>query len=395
MSSEPAHHRFRSLDSLRGIAALVVVVHHLTYALPDVEKAHPLASAPLMLSGRFAVMVFFVLSGFVLALPYFANKSLPYGWYLLRRFSRIYLPFAFAVVVSAVLCRQLGGVDMPVFSSWLNRFWTVPLSTRLVLTHLAMTGIGDRSIALDPPIWSLIIEMRISIIFPLLVLYARRFGWPGIVAGLGAAYCCARMQVALGETSIAVAGSAIGAVFVTGRYVILFLLGIIMAARQERLKAYFLRVSPRIHGAVLSGLLLMWLVMAYTKAIFIHRGTVDVFCGAFAMYLIVLCVTFPKLSLRLSSAPLLWLGDISYSLYLIHMPVMMGIFYGLYRYASLPVMIALAFPAMLLAGHAMHHVIERPSMMLGRKLSTARATRNEENTAVANRRHSTAPRASI
>ena len=45
------------------------------------------------------------------------------------------------------------------------------------------------------------------------------------------------------------------------------------------------------------------------------------------MYLIMLCVAFPKLSLRLSSAPLLWLGDISYSLYLIHAVVLFSIVY--------------------------------------------------------------------
>jgi peptidoglycan/LPS O-acetylase OafA/YrhL len=336
------------------------------------ETTYAAINAPLMMGSRFAVMLFFVLSGFVLALPYFANKSLPYGSYLVRRFCRIYLPFAFAVVFSALLCWQLGGTGMPMFSTWLNGFWTTPPSAGVVLKHLAMTGIGDQSIALNPPIWSLIIEMRVSIIFPLLVFYARRFGWPGIVAALIVAYCCAKLQAALGETSYAVAESVAGALLFTARFVVLFLLGVIMSARREQLKALLLRVRPAIHGVVLSGLVLVWLALAYTKAPVQHRGTVDVFCGGLAMYLIMLCVTFPTLSLRLSTAPLLWLGDISYSLYLIHMPVMLAIFYTLHLYASASVMIAIVFPAMLLAGHVMHYLIEVPSMRLGRKLSTAK-----------------------
>jgi hypothetical protein len=46
----------------------------------------------------------------------------------------------------------------------------------------------------------------------------------------------------------------------------------------------------------------------------------------------------------------------------------MSMFYLLYGHVSLIWIIALSFPAMLIAGHLMHCWIELPSMNLGRKL---------------------------
>jgi peptidoglycan/LPS O-acetylase OafA/YrhL len=85
---------------------------------------------PLLMGGRFAVMLFFVLSGFVLALPYFAGTSAAYGPYLVRRFCRLYPPFAFAVLVSALLCYLLGGVALPGLSDWLTEAWGFACNVR-------------------------------------------------------------------------------------------------------------------------------------------------------------------------------------------------------------------------------------------------------------------------
>ena len=123
-----------------------------------------------------------------------------------------------------------------------------------------------------------------------------------------------------------------------------------------------------LHAIIFGGMVCTWVVAAYTKAMEPHRGYLDVFAGVFTLYLIVSCVAFPKVSAMLSGRICLWLGDISYSLYLIHLPVLMSMFYLLYGHVSLIWIIALSFPAMLIAGHLMHRWIEVPSMNLGRKL---------------------------
>jgi peptidoglycan/LPS O-acetylase OafA/YrhL len=367
--------RFKGLDSLRGLAALVVVLHHLMLSLPDgLRDDLRYIALPLNMGGRFAVILFFVLSGFVLALPYFAGTNSAYAPYLVRRFCRLYPPFAFAVLVSALLCHLLGGPSLPMVSDWLKQPWSSPVTSVVVVSHLLMVGIGwDRSIGLDGSIWSLIIEMRVSIMFPLLVLYVRRFGWSGVAAALVASFVCTNARVALGEVNALVAESPIGALLLTGHFVALFLLGVIVAARLDQIKELFCRVSPKLHGVVFIGMVFIWMMLAYyMKERTAHLGGyADVFCGVFTMYLIGLCVTFPKVSAKLSGRVCLWLGDISYSLYLIHLPVLLAVVYLLNGRMSLGGMFAVAFPAMLLAGHVMHHLIELPSMKLGRKLAGA------------------------
>jgi len=80
-------------------------------------------------------------------------------------------------------------------SSWLNEPWSSPVTSGIVVSHLLMMGIHwSRSVGLDTPIWSLIIEMRISIMFPVLVLYVRRFGWSGVAFALVAAFVCAKVR---------------------------------------------------------------------------------------------------------------------------------------------------------------------------------------------------------
>ncbi|WP_189012253.1 acyltransferase family protein [Paenibacillus marchantiophytorum] len=66
--------RYEELDSLRGLAALCVVFFHLYQVIP-INKLFKVifeySPLRLFISGGESVVMFFVLSGFVLALPYF------------------------------------------------------------------------------------------------------------------------------------------------------------------------------------------------------------------------------------------------------------------------------------------------------------------------------------
>ena len=110
--------RFTSLDGLRGVAALVVLAHHALLVSPAIsalfipggEPPRPgsalwwLTYSPLKLTnaGPEAVVLFFVLSGFVLAIPVLRGG---FNWlaYFPRRFVRLMLPVAGAVALASVL----------------------------------------------------------------------------------------------------------------------------------------------------------------------------------------------------------------------------------------------------------------------------------------------------
>ena len=106
--------RLVELDGLRGLAALSVVCFH--WLLTDPAFAIDPGSGPLtsgmnwlnetplraLVAGPEMVLLFFVLSGMVLALPRLAGRGATYGRYLLSRALRLY-PAVWAVTAIAAL----------------------------------------------------------------------------------------------------------------------------------------------------------------------------------------------------------------------------------------------------------------------------------------------------
>src|ERR1700719_1278320 len=93
--------RIASLDSIRGLAALGVVLTHCTgvYVDPPPWAIH-LPLSLIFWSGHGFVLVFFALSGFVLFIP-FKRGNAAYTPYVEKRVARLYPPFVVAVLLSA------------------------------------------------------------------------------------------------------------------------------------------------------------------------------------------------------------------------------------------------------------------------------------------------------
>ena len=119
-----AGRRIVALDGLRGVAAIMVLLHHALLMLPvfaDYEwyskvPAHIspgkflLLCTPLRLvwAGQERAIMFFVLSGFVLSLPWLSGKPQSYGRFLLGRFCRIYPPYIAAMALAALASVFIG-----------------------------------------------------------------------------------------------------------------------------------------------------------------------------------------------------------------------------------------------------------------------------------------------
>src|SRR5882762_8330002 len=90
---------YPQLDALRGIAALMVVINHFVLVGPLwwVTRS-PLRVVAL---GHEAVILFFILSGFVLTLQLNSSSRINYLDYLIKRICRIYLPYL-AVLLAAI-----------------------------------------------------------------------------------------------------------------------------------------------------------------------------------------------------------------------------------------------------------------------------------------------------
>lgn len=99
--------RYQQLDALRGLAALAVVFHHCLLIPSSFDYsmlAHILMSSPLGIvrAGSEAVNLFFVLSGFVLALQ-LNDSDMNYSQYLTRRVCRIWIPYICAITFAIIL----------------------------------------------------------------------------------------------------------------------------------------------------------------------------------------------------------------------------------------------------------------------------------------------------
>jgi acetyltransferase len=105
------------LDALRGIAALAVVLFHVwAYARPVPGSTLETASDKVLNEGRLGLILFFVLSGFLLYMPW-ARATLDdrpgpaLGPYALRRAARIVPAYYLAIAGAVVLL--WGAADTP------------------------------------------------------------------------------------------------------------------------------------------------------------------------------------------------------------------------------------------------------------------------------------------
>ena len=84
--------KFQKIESLRGLAALYVVFHH---TVPHNLNIMGLDIGVLFRFGQEAVIIFFLLSGFVVNYSHQNAKDKSFSLYFFKRFSRIYIPLIF------------------------------------------------------------------------------------------------------------------------------------------------------------------------------------------------------------------------------------------------------------------------------------------------------------
>lgn len=97
-SPPPAQPRLRRLECLRGAAAFYVFLHHYVHVVvtPQVPWV-----GRFFKFGQFAVLLFFVVSGFVIYYSSVGREgALRFRSYFIRRFRRIYPPFVLALLIT-------------------------------------------------------------------------------------------------------------------------------------------------------------------------------------------------------------------------------------------------------------------------------------------------------
>jgi peptidoglycan/LPS O-acetylase OafA/YrhL len=243
--------RWRELDAIRGIAACIVVFWHfyqlLTPATLPVLLRLGMEGTPLyiIISGSESVMLFFLLSGFVLSLPFHRSPNrLNYRSFLVKRIARIYLPYfaaLFLAVVGNAWCHGLA------INSWFMETWYDPPKLTTILQHVLFIG-NYNYYAFNTAFWSLVYEMRISIIFPFLCVFVIRIGWSRSIL-LAAAFGLSSMILRIGGIP--------GQTTETFKYLSFFVVGILLAQHALPIRESLSRRPKilRVTGILLSLLL--------------------------------------------------------------------------------------------------------------------------------------------
>ena len=371
--------RYQSLDGLRGVASLIVVGYHALLVVPTISTLYVQHTNPptlsvewwlyatplrLLFAGHEAVLVFFVLSGFVLTLPFLSSPPTARSTlaYYGRRVIRLYLPVWASLVVALALAlavpRQPG-------DSWLGSHHAPTASS---LWHDVVLLFGTSN--LNSPLWSLTWEVWFSLLMPVMFVIIRfarvdLWWWAAIPA----------LMVTSALSRFETVRHALPMGWLTAdlmQYLPVFGIGMLLAFNRDRIAAAAARVTrwwPIVLGALLLGV---------SPTVLARNGGYGVaHAGTYVLSLIgvtvIVCLAFASPARRpLLARPVQWAGSRSFSLYLIHEPILVAValLLGARSWWWVPVAVA-AIPVILAAAEGFYRVVERPSIRLSRAVGRA------------------------
>jgi peptidoglycan/LPS O-acetylase OafA/YrhL len=358
---------FPQLDALRGIAALMVVINHFLLVSPLWWV--PRSPLRVLALGHEAVILFFILSGFVLTLQLMSDRRIAYRDYAIRRICRIYLPYL-AVLFAAFSAINLINIEPVKWAgSWFNDIWTGSFSGREILDHLLFIGQYKANRVL-PVIWSLIYEMRISLMMPLVVYCVTRFS---ARACLSAALFISVISFlfAMGRNADETSSPSFsGDWAMTAHYLGMFIVGGTLARHRVSWQQWLAKGNRTMFvlAASLTLFFLSRLVLSITSSA-VGQCIFDWCVVAGAAGMVCTAIASRRFTLMLARRPFVFLGTISYSLYLTHTVVLLAVIHLMPASGSAWRAITMATVLVIPIAAVTHFVIERPSILLGKFLT--------------------------
>jgi peptidoglycan/LPS O-acetylase OafA/YrhL len=373
-SMESSKPYLKYVEGLRGVAVLFVVLDHvfrstLVFWPYTGWKANLRDGLNWVSNGRASLAFFITLSGYLLMRQVIANDGRIGDWaeYLRRRAGRL-LPAYFAAFIGSLLLIRLA----PLLQTRLSVEWqdalpiSGPGSIKMVISHFMLIDNFSYRWAFkaDPPIWVVATQWQIYLLFPLLLLPLwRRIGMTGtvvvsLVLGLG-------IFLATGK------GHAAAPWFLT-----LFAFGMAAAARERNRHGYERRFYGWLAAILFVAYAGVTLAFSFGKyrfltlngweGISVHWFFDSWISLATACLLIFASATDGHWLLRcLSRRWLMGIGAISYSLYLIHDPLLAVMKIGLDRaglgqYEQFGCYLVLGVPVLLAISWVFNRIFEKP-----------------------------------
>jgi peptidoglycan/LPS O-acetylase OafA/YrhL len=278
--------RLQGLDSLRGMAALAVVLYHYTFGYTQVVGRHMPGLDLIATDGHFGIYLFFIISGFVIFMT--LERSARAADFSVSRFARLWPPYLVCAGLTSLL---IVGLD----------FNPNHLTVVDALLNILMMNKVLGNVSIDPSYWTLTYEVLFyaSAAMIFFGLKIKRIEW-ACLAWLGLAFVARISSFNQHHQRL---GVVLGVDFCH-----FFVLGMMIYLISQRRNSW-LTMSTTVLAFAMTlfgpsynpGAIKLWQFMLLTA----------LFAG------IVWLVAERKIRF-LNIAPLLFLGEISYSLYLVH-----------------------------------------------------------------------------
>lgn len=348
--SAPA--RLDEITSARGIAACAVVIYHVNaYANGAITEAFP----PLHY-GILAVDFFFVLSGFILTHVYrdaWRAGTYRHGSFMGKRFARVW-PLHAATLIGVALIIFAGG------RFGLTPEWQ-PTASSFVLNFLMLDAEGlTPELAWNQPAWSIGAEWFAYLLFPLFLIVVDRLGNNALraIACLLVFAICAVASTSLFHFDLMELTYQGGIL----RIIPSFLAGVALRYGFDGALARGWSGNGRLIDAGLIAAAMLMLAAGY-----LGLPNAAFWPIIIAILLLLALRGHSNTPTLLRNPGLVWLGDVSYAIYLVHAPVLMlvyGVGGKLLNATSTPALLglgAIAFATSIGTGWLAHVMIERPS----------------------------------
>lgn len=313
---KPASH-LPAIDGLRALAAMGVVYVHCWVS----NGIHPapqfsfwgvdLPVYQLFMPGYTGVFLFFVLSGFCLSYPFFSRPGRPDDWlnYFLSRARRILPPY----IISFVILFLIG--------QWLRQhvedgFFHGFCYEKFRLKHFIRELLLIKQSKIVGSYWTLVLEWRWYLLFPALLMLARRFS-PALVVLLTCGIACLPHVPALAgpvnQTTFSLVLTALP----------MFGFGIwaahLCAVAPEKQGAWECWMAKHAHWGVLAAI--PWTVCFCPPPDNAPLQASVLAWSPLYFFLTVASIKHPLFNKVLSWGPLPKIGLFSYSLYLVQEPI--------------------------------------------------------------------------
>jgi peptidoglycan/LPS O-acetylase OafA/YrhL len=278
--------RLQGLDSLRGMAALAVVLFHYTFGYNEVVGRHMPGLDLIATDGHFGIYLFFIISGFVIFMT--LERSAKAADFSVSRFARLWPPYLVCAGFTSLLILALD-------------FNPNHLTVGDALLNVLMMNKLLGNISIDPSYWTLTYEVLFyagaAMIF--FGLKLKRIEW-ACLAWLGFAFVA---RVSSFNQNHQRLGVLLGVDFCH-----FFVLGMMIYLISQRRNSWLTMSTA---------------ILAFGMTLFgpsYNPGAIKLwqFMLLISLFAAIVWLVAERKIRFLNIAPLLFLGEISYSLYLVH-----------------------------------------------------------------------------